>query len=169
MMVNSLQALSLFVIALANGFSMGMVAVWLAIALSATYPPLFLTWLNQHVDSRVRATVISMRSQTDALGQIAGGPMLGLVGQFVSLRLAMFGAGLTLVPALALYLRANRLGKGQADPESVETWKLPPGGAPSAKRGLSTTGISTDRLRFGPTRDCGCFSLSASTSIRPSR
>lgn len=121
MLVNLLQALSLFVLAAASGFTMGMVAVWLAIALAATYPPLFLTWMNQHVDSRVRATVISMRSQTDALGQIAGGPMLGLVGQFGSLRLAMFGAGLTLVPALALYLRANRLGRNQAEPESAET------------------------------------------------
>jgi len=121
LLVNSLQALSLFLFAAASGFTMGMLAVWSAIALSATYEPLFLAWLNQHVDSRVRATVISMRSQTDALGQIGGGPLLGLIGQLASLRLALFGAGMTLLPALALYLRANRLVKKQADLESAET------------------------------------------------
>ena len=42
--------------------------------------PLQTAWINQHVDSRVRATVISISSQADAIGQIAGGPVVGYVG-----------------------------------------------------------------------------------------
>jgi DHA3 family tetracycline resistance protein-like MFS transporter len=107
--VNAVQAIGLFLFAGANGFVFGMVAMWSAVGASALYQPLFLSWLNQNVDSLVRATVISMRSQTDALGQIVGGPVLGLVGQLASLRLSIMGAGLALVPALALYARARRI------------------------------------------------------------
>ncbi|MBK8029039.1 MAG: MFS transporter [Anaerolineae bacterium] len=59
------------------------------------------TWTNQHIDSNVRATVLSMRSQTDAIGQIVGGPPLGLIGQ-QSVRLAFIASGAVLSPALLI-------------------------------------------------------------------
>lgn len=121
MAVNAVQAISLFFFAGSKGFEMGMMAMWSAVAASALYQPLFLSWLNQNVDSRVRATVISMRSQTDALGQIAGGPILGLIGQLSSVRLAILGAGIALVPALGLYTRAHRVGREAAsEPDTRE-------------------------------------------------
>ena len=42
--------------------------------------PVYTTWVNQSLDSRVRATVISMSSQVDAIGQIGGGPLVGVIG-----------------------------------------------------------------------------------------
>lgn len=85
------------------------VAVVLVLAISAlreVIGPLFETWFNQRLDSRVRATVISMRSQTDALGQIGGGPSVGYIGEVVSIRAALITSALLLTPVLALYLRA---------------------------------------------------------------
>jgi DHA3 family tetracycline resistance protein-like MFS transporter len=35
---------------------------------------LYRAWINKHIDSSVRATVLSMGGQTNAVGQIAGGP-----------------------------------------------------------------------------------------------
>jgi DHA3 family tetracycline resistance protein-like MFS transporter len=70
--------------------------------------PLFTGWVNRHVDPRVRATLLSMGGEVDAVGQLTGGPAIGLVGQLVSLRAAMVVAGLTLVPALPLLARARR-------------------------------------------------------------
>ena len=64
--------------------------------------PLYTTWLNQHVESRVRATVISMSGQANALGQIAGGPGIGAVGAAVSLRAALALSGVLLTPAYAM-------------------------------------------------------------------
>jgi DHA3 family tetracycline resistance protein-like MFS transporter len=49
-----------------------------------------------------------MGGEVDAIGQLAGGPAIGLVGQLVSLRAAMVVAALTLVPALPLLARARR-------------------------------------------------------------
>jgi DHA3 family tetracycline resistance protein-like MFS transporter len=51
--------------------------------------------------------VISMRSQADALGQIAGGPIVGAVGN-VSLRAALAVSSVLLTPALWLYARTLR-------------------------------------------------------------
>ncbi len=69
--------------------------------------PLTAAWLNQHVESRVRATVFSMSGQADALGQIAGGPVFGVVG-LSSARLALALGGAVLSPALLLYARTLR-------------------------------------------------------------
>ncbi|HEX2326604.1 MAG TPA: MFS transporter [Chloroflexota bacterium] len=70
--------------------------------------PLFVGWVNRHVDPRVRATLLSMGGEVDAVGQLTGGPIIGLVAQLVSLRAAMVTIGLTLVPALPLLSRARR-------------------------------------------------------------
>jgi MFS transporter, DHA3 family, tetracycline resistance protein len=72
-------------------------------------------WLNQSItDSRVRATVLSMRGSANAIGQVAGGPPVGVVGNVISLRAAIGATGLILLPALAIYAwlaRSNRNGK----------------------------------------------------------
>jgi DHA3 family tetracycline resistance protein-like MFS transporter len=72
------------------------------------YYPLTSTWLNQHLPSRVRATVLSMVGQADALGQIAGGPVVGFIG-LRSLRAALVFSGLILTPSLVLYSRGVKL------------------------------------------------------------
>jgi len=77
--------------------------------------PLQTAWINQHVDSRLRATVLSISSQADALGQIAGGPVVGYVGVLTSVRAALVVGGCILTPALALYARTLR----RADPLTI--------------------------------------------------
>jgi DHA3 family tetracycline resistance protein-like MFS transporter len=60
----------------------------------------------------VRATIISMRGQIDALGQIAGGPPVGAVGTLVSLRAALVTSCAILSPVLLLFAYAfRRVGK----------------------------------------------------------
>ena len=74
--------------------------------------PLYDTWINQRLDSRVRATVISMSGQVDAVGQIAGGPGVGYIGNTISIRAALLTSAFLLTPVLALFVRALRNGKG---------------------------------------------------------
>lgn len=75
--------------------------------------PIFSTWTNQHVDSRVRATVLSLQSQTDAIGQIVGGPPVGAIGQ-LSLRAAFFASATILSPVLVLLRRTRKTAVSQA-------------------------------------------------------
>jgi DHA3 family tetracycline resistance protein-like MFS transporter len=69
--------------------------------------PLFDTWLNSQItDSSVRATVISLTGQSNAVGQTAGGPVLGLVGNVWGISAALAAGAAAIAPALALFARA---------------------------------------------------------------
>jgi DHA3 family tetracycline resistance protein-like MFS transporter len=70
--------------------------------------PLQSTWINQKLDSRVRATIHSMFGQVDAIGQITSGPTVGLIANLLSVRLAVAISGLLLSPALFFIRRVNR-------------------------------------------------------------
>ncbi len=79
--------------------------------------PLYTAWVNQKLDSGTRATVISMSGQVDAIGQIAGGPGVGLVANLVSVVAAITTSGLLLSPALFLIGRANTQSGEQVEAE----------------------------------------------------
>ena len=69
--------------------------------------PLYTTWLNQQItDSSVRATVLSISGQANAIGQAGGGPVLGAIGNVWGIRAALAAGGVVIAPALALYGRA---------------------------------------------------------------
>jgi DHA3 family tetracycline resistance protein-like MFS transporter len=69
--------------------------------------PLWDTWLNQQItDSSVRATVISLTGQSNAIGQAGGGPVLGGIGNVWGIRAALAVGALAIAPALAFYARA---------------------------------------------------------------
>jgi len=82
--------------------------------------PLYNAWVNQRLDSDTRATVISMSGQVDAIGQVASGPIAGLISLW-SIRAAITGASLLLLPALPLITRANRLHAEDASTSKIET------------------------------------------------
>ncbi len=100
--------LSVIVFGLVGEFFVALLAYWACATLRATRWPLFTAWMNQHIESNVRATVISMSAQGNALGQIGGGPVVGAIGTVFSVRVALAVAGFALSPALALYARTIR-------------------------------------------------------------
>jgi len=87
-------------------------AVFLAALLArGLLAPLYTTWLNRQItDSSVRATVLSISGQANAIGQATGGPVLGVIGNVFGIPAALVAGALTTVPAAALYGRALRYG-----------------------------------------------------------
>jgi DHA3 family tetracycline resistance protein-like MFS transporter len=82
----------------------GVLGVFLARNLA---DPLYTIWLNEQItDSRVRATVFSISGQGDAIGQTAGGPVIGVIGNVWGIRAALAAGALAIVPALGLFGRA---------------------------------------------------------------
>jgi MFS transporter, DHA3 family, tetracycline resistance protein len=89
-------------------------SVWLAIAglLGVFFArnmagPLWDTWLNRQItDSSVRATVLSLTGQANAVGQAGGGPLLGWIGNVRGIRAALAVGALAIAPALGLFGRA---------------------------------------------------------------
>ncbi|TMK94640.1 MAG: MFS transporter [Actinobacteria bacterium] len=109
--LTALLAVAQIVFGLAGGLALAVGAfVVIRLARSLAYP-LYMTWLNQQItDSSVRATVISIAGQADAIGQAGGGPILGGLGNALGIRAALVAGGLVLAPALALFGRALRHG-----------------------------------------------------------
>lgn len=95
----------MMVYGLAWEFDVALIALLALNPLRGMNYPLATAWMNQHVESSVRATVFSIRNQADAFGQMLGGPILGAIATLVSLRAEMVVAALFLAPALYLYSR----------------------------------------------------------------
>jgi DHA3 family tetracycline resistance protein-like MFS transporter len=95
--------------ALAGMFALAVAALLAyGLARSLVYP-VYATWLNQSIDDpSVRATVNSIANQADAIGQTAGGPVIGAIGKAISLPAALVSSALFVTPALGLFGRAVR-------------------------------------------------------------
>ena len=97
------------VFALAGSFGFVMVVFLAAVIARGLLAPLYTTWLNRQItDSSVRATVLSISGQANAVGQATGGPVLGAIGNGFGIPAALTTGALFLLPALGLYARALR-------------------------------------------------------------
>src|SRR5215210_1288303 len=102
---------SVVVFGLAGAFWLALVAMLATNVARSIAMPLFMSWLNQSIsDSSVRATVMSITNQADAVGQWTGGPAIGVVGNAFGIRAALVAGAFLLTPAVALYGRALRHG-----------------------------------------------------------
>jgi len=106
--INALLIASLIAFPLSPNFYLALSAVMLIGAFRYAIDPIHGNWLNQRItDSRVRATVLSMSSQMNAVGQIAGGPAIGAIGNWFSVRAALLISAVILSPVLPLLSRAQ--------------------------------------------------------------
>jgi DHA3 family tetracycline resistance protein-like MFS transporter len=95
---------------LAGGFVVAVALLWAVRILRSAFDPVYTAWLNRGLDPATRATINSAASQMDALGQMGGGPMLGLVAAARSVRAAIVLSALLRAPANRLFSRDARVG-----------------------------------------------------------
>jgi DHA3 family tetracycline resistance protein-like MFS transporter len=89
-------------------------------ALRDVHGPLQAAWVNQKLDSKVRATVHSMFGQVDAIGQMMGGPVVAAIAAFGSAVASLVTSSLLLTPALFFIGRANSKSAIDADEEPAD-------------------------------------------------
>lgn len=103
--------LLLFIALLAFAFTSSLVglviAYWVVTALRRASDPVFLAWINRGLDPSSRATVLSMHSQADALGQVTVGPGFGALATIRSIRFGLGVGAVVLLPALGLLVAAR--------------------------------------------------------------
>jgi MFS transporter, DHA3 family, tetracycline resistance protein len=103
----SLELVAMLAFALTGSISLavaGILGVFFARNMAG---PLYDTWLNAQIrDSSVRATVLSISGQSNAIGQAAGGPVLGVIGNVWGIRIALAAGAAAIAPALGLFARA---------------------------------------------------------------
>lgn len=102
-LLNACAFLGVLTFALTENFAVA-IAAYLTFRLArGVGEPIRDAWTNRYLDSRVRATVFSMRAQADAFGQVAAGPALGAFAMAASVRAALAAVAALLVPPQAIY------------------------------------------------------------------
>jgi hypothetical protein len=104
-----LFALAMGLYAFSTSLVAAVLAYWFVVAVRGVHTPLYTSWVNTGLQSASRATVNSLGSQSDALGQVAGGPVLGWIAAARSLRAAIGAAAVLAVPAAGLVRRGRRV------------------------------------------------------------
>jgi MFS family permease len=99
------DAAAVAVFALSGNLWLAFAMLWVRRIVATISTPVQIAWLNRHLDSASRATVISMTGQANSIGQATGGPALGWVGNALSIQAALLGSALILSSVVALYTR----------------------------------------------------------------
>lgn len=95
--------LGLLAFALVGSLPLAIAAYICIHTLRTMVDPLMTGWINRGLDPQVRATVLSMRSQVDSLGQISGGPGVGWIARQNGYRAGLLVSTLLLSPVLGLF------------------------------------------------------------------
>ena len=120
LLITGLITISILSFALSPTLFLAVISMTAVGLLRGVSGPLQTAWINQKLDSRVRATIHSMFGQVDAIGQMTGGPVIGLAASLFSVRLAVGISSLLLSPALLFIQRANRIQRSDMEiPEPV--------------------------------------------------
>ena len=96
------------VFALTGAFALAVAGFCLSQTLRNVGRPLLILWINQNAERQIRATLISAYWQANALGQIAGSPLLGWLATATSIRLALAVGASMYTATIALLLVARR-------------------------------------------------------------
>jgi DHA3 family tetracycline resistance protein-like MFS transporter len=121
--LDALTMAGMLAFALAGSFAFALGTFWFASLVRRVAEPVYLTWINEGLEPGVRATVISMSSQSGALGEASAGPVIGAIGNIFGVRPALTVAAVILSPTLLLYARAMKrpgVDPGAKDAKRVE-------------------------------------------------
>ncbi|MBK9925565.1 MAG: MFS transporter [Anaerolineales bacterium] len=100
-------SLAMFGFALSQILIISLILYLIIDALRDVHIPLQTAWVNQKLDSKVRATVHSMFGQVDAIGQMLGGPIVAVIAATGSAVASLVTSSLLLSPALFFIRRIN--------------------------------------------------------------
>jgi MFS transporter, DHA3 family, tetracycline resistance protein len=117
--LDALTMAGMLAFALAGSFAFALGTFWFATLVRRVAEPVYLTWINEGLDPSVRATVISMSSQSGAMGEASAGPVIGAIGNLYGVRPALTITAIVLSPTLLLYVRAMRRGVIEPDPKDA--------------------------------------------------
>jgi DHA3 family tetracycline resistance protein-like MFS transporter len=105
---------------LATSFWMGALLIIAITGVWESADPVIDAWVNRGLDPRSRATINSLASQANAIGQVAGGPVFGGIALAVSTPAALVIAGLVQLPSMFVLGRRRRM-RLDASPTSGAT------------------------------------------------
>ena len=107
--MNTALMVGMALFAVAGNFGVAVAGYLLARVMRRVTVPISTAWINQSLTPHVRATVMSLDAQADAVGQIAGGPLLGALAVSAGTPVALLTVAAFIIPTLLLYARTLRM------------------------------------------------------------
>lgn len=107
MWLNTLLILFMIYFAFTTHFIVAVVLYLCVASLRNVNHPLMNIMMNKQVESKGRATTLSFYGQVDAFGQVAGGPLVGLIALYTSIEGGLFASALLILPTI-YFLRIMR-------------------------------------------------------------
>ncbi|SEO63216.1 Major Facilitator Superfamily protein [Paenibacillus sp. OV219] len=103
-----LKIICVIAFGLAPNLVWALASFWLLGMFNSVFYPLYSAWLNQHIESGTRSTVLSFLSQANAIGQTAGGPVIGWAGVRYTIRVSIVLSAVMLVPLVFVFQKLRR-------------------------------------------------------------
>ena len=102
-LINALFIVAVVAYAFANSFMLGVITYTFLQQIRHANGALYGPWVAKQISAEVRATVLSMWGQMNAVGQMIGGPLIGAVALATTLPLGYASIGVLLLPIPILF------------------------------------------------------------------
>ncbi|MBP2027850.1 putative MFS family arabinose efflux permease [Acetoanaerobium pronyense] len=101
--ISLIQALSICIFALAGNFSIALISYLSIYMLRTINEPLNSALVSKITDSNIMSTVISTQGQINSVGQIIGGPIIGIIATRFSISYGILTTSIIILPTVFLY------------------------------------------------------------------
>lgn len=102
LMTNGILSIGMLLFAFTGNFLLAVLLYWVIAALRNINYPLMSIVINERLHSQGRATALSMFGQLDALGQVVGGPLVGVIAVYTSINVGIASSAMLIIPTLYL-------------------------------------------------------------------
>ena len=103
LITNTFYIMSMAVFALTHDFSIMLIAYLSTNMFRSVNEPILNAWINRHIDDNARATILSTNGLINSLGQIIGGPFIGVLAANISVSFGIACTAILLTPVIVLY------------------------------------------------------------------
>lgn len=108
LITNTVLIATMIAFAWTGHFWVAVAMYWVTSALRNVNYPLMSIVTNERIESKGRATTLSMFGQLDAFGQIAGGPLVGMLALYTSIAGGITSSASLILPVLYFLWRMKR-------------------------------------------------------------
>ena len=105
LLTNAVLTGTMLIFAWAGHFWIAVAMYWVTSALRNVNYPLMSIITNEQIESKGRATTLSMVGQLDAFGQIVGGPLVGMIALYTTISGGISASALLILPVLYFFWR----------------------------------------------------------------
>lgn len=107
--LNSLLIITMLFFAFSGSFLLAVLLYWIIASLREVNYPLVSVMINKRLQPQGRATALSMYGQLDALGQVAGGPLVGMIALYTSIQGGIAASAILIIPTLYFLWRMRKI------------------------------------------------------------